>query len=613
MRQNLITELSKRVILADGAMGSRLFDKGADPTTCFDLLNLDNPALVNAVHTEYLDAGAEVLETNTFGANAIKLEAYGLAHKVSELNIRGAELARKAADTATGHVWVAGSMGPLGRMDEPLPDHRVTEVYTEQAKALAEGGADVLIIETFPRLEMLLLALAAAKEATNLPVVTQMVFTGQGGSLSGQSPQDSFAAMIQAGADVVGINCGMGPQGALKVLRRSGTPEKPLSVMPNAGFPEQSGDRLLYNSSPEYFATAVMRCVSLGARLVGGCCGTGPAHIAALRKLLDERDASAPLRTLQTTTATPSQAMPLADLPPSEFSRKLGTKKMVLVEIDPPKHLDITPALQGAEALANAGVDAITVAENPLAVPRLSNITLAGMIRRRTGAEVVVHLTGRDRNLVGTQSTVMGLAAQGLQNVLAVTGDPPPAGSDDVIKGVFDLRSFELIELLERFNQGENRHGDPMRMRAGFAIGAAFNPNTKNPALQVKRMERKIECGARYFLTQPVYTRGKVDEVVALTRHIDTPIHLGIMPLASARNAEFLHNEFPGITIPDDIRARMHDAGDNGAQVGADIAWELIEYAWDHFAGIYIMPPFNRTAVALDLVNRLRDKGLWTP
>ncbi|MBU1001221.1 MAG: bifunctional homocysteine S-methyltransferase/methylenetetrahydrofolate reductase [Proteobacteria bacterium] len=612
MRNDLMHELTRRVVLADGAMGSRLFDKGADPASCFDLLNLDNPALVSEVHAEYLTAGAEVLETNTFGANAVKLEGFGLAHRVRELNLRGAELARRAAQTAGSLAWVAGSMGPLGRLEEPLPEERVAQVYAEQAQALAEGGADVLILETFPRLETLLLALAAAKEATKLPVITQLVFTGQGGSLSGQSPQESFAAMIRAGADVVGINCGLGPQGALGVLRRAGTQHRPLSVMPNAGFPEQSGDRLLYNSSPEYFATAVMRCVGLGARLVGGCCGTGPAHIAALRKLLNERNASAPLQAVQT-AAPDAQAEPAPELPPSEFSRKLGVKKMVLVELDPPKHLDIAPTLKGAEALANAGVDAITVAENPLAVPRLSNVALAGMIRRRTGAEVLVHLTGRDRNLVGMQSTIMGLAAQGLQNVLAVTGDPPPAGAADVIKGVFDLRSFELIELLARFNQGQNSHGDPMGMRSNFAIGAAFNPNTRNPALQVRRIERKIQCGARYFLTQPVYTREKVDEVLGLTAHIDVPIYLGVMPLASARNAEFLHNEFPGISIPDDIRARMHAAGDNGATMGADIAWELIEYAWDNFAGIYLMPPFNRTAVALDLVARLRDRGLWTP
>lgn len=612
MQRDFLQELARRRIVADGAMGSRIHEKGVGAESCYDELNVTQPELIIAIHDEYLRAGAELIETNTFGANELKLERFGLADKLHLINRRGAEIAR----TCTGDgAWVGGSMGPLGRLEDMPSPERIGEMYTAQALALAEGGADVMVLETFSRLDMLLPAVTAVKRATNLPVVAQMVFTSQGGSFSGKTPEECLRALVEAGADVVGINCGTGPLGVLETLRRVGDPGALLSVFPNSGYPERSGDRLLYGSAPDYFAETVMRCAELGARLLGGCCGTTPEHIAALRRLLDAAEPAATATPKATPRVGESQTQDAAprSLPPTLLSQKLGRKKMVLVELDPPKHLDVSQALEAADAIASAGADAITIAENPLAVPRLSNTILAGMIRRRTGCEVIVHLTGRDRNLIGMQATLMGLAVDGLSNVLAVTGDPPPAGADDVVKGVFDVRSFDLISLTKTFNEGVNHHGDSMRLKANFCTGAAYNPNTRNKALQVRRMERKIECGAEYFLTQPVYTREAIDEVRELTAHITVPIFLGIMPLVSSRNAEFLHNEFPGISIPDDTRRRMREAGDNGAAVGTEIAWELMEYAWPHFSGIYIMPPFNRYAIARDLMQRLHDGGYWTP
>ncbi|MDP3429079.1 MAG: bifunctional homocysteine S-methyltransferase/methylenetetrahydrofolate reductase, partial [Desulfomicrobium sp.] len=373
----------------------------------------------------------------------------------------------------------------------------------------------------------------------------------------------------------------------------------PLSVLPNAGFPESLGDRLIYASSPEYFAGRTAACAAHGARLLGGCCGTTPEHIAALVRALDAGGTEKRVISASLAEARPQSAEP------TRLARRLREGKVILVELDPPKHLDVEPVLAAAEALAAAGVDAITIAENPLAVPRLSNIVLAGMVRARTGTDVVVHLTGRDRNLVGMQSTIMGLAASGLHNVLAVTGDPPSAGSAERVSGVYDLRSLELMRLLAGFNQGRNHYGDAMRLPVNFCIGGALNPNTRNLALQVGRMEKKIAAGAGYFLTQPVYSRQRVDEMLAATRHITAPIVLGIMPLASSRNAEFLHNEFPGIEIPPETRERMARAGERGQEEGVDIAWELLEYAWPHFAGVYIIPPFNRHAMALELMRRL--------
>ena len=665
MPANILDILARRPVLADGAMGTLLLEHGAEPGSCLDHLNLCAPERVLAVHRAYLSAGAEVIETNTFGANRRKLERHGLAGLADEINARGVALARQAAgEAAAGRpaqratVWVAGAMGPLGRTqgEEPGPEE-IAAVYAEQATSLARAGADLLLLETFPDLALLLAALDAVKAATSLPVSAQMVFTGQGRSLDGHSPAECFRILRAHGADIVGLNCGVGPKGARDILARAaaedgGGPGAPLAVFPNAGFPERLDDRLIYASSPEYFAGMVAACVAYGARLLGGCCGSGPAHVAALRQALDalehpeaartagptSSDANLVGRPAASPTASPlrGQAVPVPSpqhpgTPPApkapglEFSPAappspapagptLADKvrhpraghPLILVELDPPKHLDTGPVLEGAAALAAAGVDAITVAENPLAVPRLSNIALASLIKARTGAETVVHLTGRDRNLIGMQSVIMGFSALGLSNVLAVTGDPPPAGGEERLTGVFDVRSSELLRLLKGFNEGRNASGEDMKAGAGLFVGAAFNPNTANIRMQVGRMERKIELGAEYFLTQPVYSRDKVDEILEATAGIKTPIFLGIMPLASHRNAEFLHNEFPGINIPEGVRERMRRAGDQGGVEGLEIAWELMEYALPRFAGIYLMPPFNRYKTALELLRRAR-------
>lgn len=597
MRRGILDALSERVVVADGAMGSLLFERGVDSSSCYDALNLSDPALVRSIHQAYAAAGAEVLETNTFGANSVKLGRFDLGHRVREINLRGAELAR--AEAGEGR-WVAGAMGPLGRLgEEAAAPGEIEEIFAEQARALVEGGVDFIMLETFASLTLLLSALRGVKAAVSVPVAAQMVFTQRGRTHSGRSARECFEALVAAGADMVGLNCGIGPKNSLEVVRALGPVAAPLSVLPNAGFPEAAGDRLMYASSPEYFARQTAACAAHGARLLGGCCGTGPEHIAALVRTLGSSLPEVRIEAPHTEERTAGTAAP------TRLARRLQEGKVVLVELDPPKHLDVEPVLLAAQALADGGVDAITIAENPLAVPRLSNIVLANMVRARTGAEVVVHLTGRDRNLVGMQSTIMGLAASSLHNVLAVTGDPPSAGSAERVSGVYDLRSMELISLLAGFNQGRNHYGDDMRLPVNFCIGAAFNPNTRNMALQVGRMEKKIAAGATHFLTQPVYSRSRVDEILAATARVKVPIVLGIMPLASHRNAEFLHNEFPGIEIPLEARERMARAGEAGQREGIEIAWELLEYAWPHFAGVYIIPPFNRYAMALELMGRL--------
>ncbi len=604
MRHTILDALARGPVLADGAMGTQLLARGVSAASCLDALNLDAPDLVRAVHMEYLAAGASVIETNTFGANRRKLERFHLEGTVREINRQGALLARECAGS---EAWVAGAMGPLGRTQEEAPDpEAIAAIYAEQATALAEGGADLLILETFFDLDLLLLALAAVKSAVSLPVAAQLVLGGAGFALGGREPGECLRLLRQRGADIVGFNCGLGPQGALDILRKAGPIDGPVSVFPNAGFPERRGDRLVYPSSPEYFAALLLQCVQHGARLIGGCCGTGPEHIRALRQTLAAgRVVPRPTAAAVSPAAAAGQSQ--TDGGPTGFAAKLGNvRPLFLVELDPPKHLDVSATLAGAAALAACGADAITVAENPLAAPRLSNIALASLIRARTNVEVIVHMTGRDRNLIGMQSAVMGLHSLGLDNVLAVTGDPPPSGGEERPSAVYDVRSFELISLLDCFNKGRNAQGEDMRMRANFCIGGAFNPNTRNIAIQVRRMRRKAELGAAYFLTQPVYSRQKIDEILEAVRDVASPIFLGIMPLASLRNAEFLHNEFPGISIPETVRDRLRAAGDGEAREGVEIAWELMEYALPHFAGIYLIPPFNRHATAQTLIQRAK-------
>lgn len=608
-RFNILDELQQRIILGDGAFGTELYEKGIPLSVCYDYLNITQPEIVTQLHQDYLDVGAELLETNTFGANRWKLQHYNLADKVHEINRRGAELALQCA---RGAAWVAGSIGPLGRMEqETISDDHKADIFSEQAQGLIDGGVDLLILETFNSLADLLIALKAVKALRSITTIAQLVFTDSGRTIDGENALPAFFKLKQAGADIVGANCGIGPNGLLKVLKNTATKiDLPVSAFPNAGFPEQRDDRMMYLASTEYLSETAVELVNAGVNLIGGCCGIGPAAIKAMKEAISgfqpvakhplEPDALIEIRTVSTFQEPIVSQSHLQEL----FTRH----KVISVELDPPKTLNIVNTLEGAHALKQTGADVISIAENPLAVTRLSNVALARIIQKEVGIETIVHLTGRDRNLIGMQSELMGMAIEGIHNILAVTGDPPSRGKEERVKGVFDLRSYELISLLQRFNQGQNVDGDDLKRQTMFTIGAAFNPNTQNMAIQVKRMQEKIARGAHFFQTQPVYSREKVDQMLELTRDISAPILLGILPLVSSRNAEFLHNEFPGISIPAEIREKMRQAGERGIEQGIEIAWDLIEYAYPHFGGIYIMPPFNKYQIAVELIERIKTR-----
>ena len=612
--ESFLHTLQHHIVVADGAFGTLLYEKGIPFTECYDDLNLRQPEIVSAIHREYVDAGAEMLETNTFGANRWKLRHYGLADKVGDINRRGAEIALECAQDA---AWVAGAIGPLGRIEqEPLTDGQKEDIFREQARALIEAGVQAIILETFPSLIDALVALRAVKSVKNIPAIAQLVFTDSGRTADSHGALQAFGALKGAGADAVGANCGIGPNGIYKVLAPIAAKiDIPVSAFPNAGFPERREDRLFYGMNAEYLAEIAEKLVSCGVNLIGGCCGTSPADIRTIKAAVSElQPMQKPSLERQSVLRLQSRTEPSPGLSgaKSRLHSLLSQRCVISVELDPPKTLLIDKVLQSAQALKDAGADVISIAENPLAVVRMSNVTMARLIQTRIGIEALVHITGRDRNLIGLQSEFMGMAMEGLQNVLAVTGDPPSRGKEEKVKGVFDLHSLELIALLTGMNQGRNYYGDDLKQPTAFTIGAAFNPNVTRLEAQVRRMRRKIENGAQFFQTQPVFSKKTIDEMLTHTQDISTPILLGILPLVSFRNAEFLHNEFPGISIPDDIRARMRRAGEKGVEEGIQIAWELIEYASPHFAGIYIMPPFNRCQIAVELIRRMHTASWYS-
>lgn len=602
----LLERLQREILVGDGAAGTMFYSRGVSLEANFEHLNLARPELVSELHRDYVAAGARLIETNTFGANSARLDAIGLGHKVRAINLKGALLAREAAQGSG--VLVAGAMGPLPRVkgEEGTPSDSVqTGIFREQAQALAEGGVDLLLLETFTDLDQLLLALRVAKE-TGLPVVASMSFGENGRTASGVTAEIVAARLLDAGADVVGANCGCGPLKMLETVRRiAGAVSCPVAAFPNSGFPEYVEGRFFYRATPDYFARMAVELAGAGATLIGGCCGTTPEHI---RQMAQEVGGMrpAPRRAPTVVIAREEPAAPSPGL--SGLFSLWGKRPLITVELDPPRGFDCGKVLEGSRALRDAGADAINLAENPLARVRMGNIALANLIQREVGIEVIVHVTCRDRNLLGLQSELMGASLLGIRNILAVTGDPASIGEHAESTSVFDLNSIGLIKLLADLNRGINAAGNPVGAGANFAIGAAFNPNVQQMEGQVRRLERKIANGARFVQTQPLYDLQRLDEMLARTARLDVPILPGILPLVSERNAEFLHNEVPGIVIPDVVRARMRGKEKaDGVREGIEMAREFIAAARDRVGGFYIIPPFGRCEIAAELVRFIRE------
>jgi len=603
----ILDRLKSRVLTGDGAIGTMLYARGVGLDNNFEHLNLTDPALVLDLARQYVAAGAEVIETNTFGANYTRLAAIGLGDKVAAINRAGASIAREAASGSD--LLVAGSVGPLLRLkgeEQELNATAMEAFFRVQCAALAEGGVDLLLLETFSSLDQLLAAVRAAAE-TGLPVSASMAFLEGGRSGDGTTVEAFAAAAEEAGVDILGANCGAGPLELVKVVRRlAALTAKPISAYANCGFPEYHEGRYIYRATPGYFAAMAEEMVAAGANLIGGCCGTTPDHIASLSRALAGKQpvvrSSAPLRT----TVGPLEGVRPGD---GSFLDGWGRRKVITVELDPPKGMECQGIVENSRRLKEAGANAITLAENPLARPRMGNIALGSIIRQETGMEVIIHVTGRDRNLIGMQSDLMGASLLGLRTVLAVTGDPATMGDHAGASSVFDLHSFTLIKLLSDLNRGVNAIGNPIGSGTGFTIGAAFNPNTRNMAVQAGRLRKKVANGARFALTQPVFDPELFREALEQTRDCAIPLLPGVMPLVSERNAEYLHNEVPGISVPDAIRARMKGLEkEAGRREGLAIAKEFIDATFSTAGGYYLIPPFGRCELALELIEHIHAR-----
>ena len=615
------------IVLVDGAMGTMLYHKGVFINQCYDELALRGADLVRDVHAAYVAAGAEVLETNTFGANRAKLAQYGLEGQVAAINRRAAELAREAAETARGRrpVLVAGAVGPLGVRIEPYgPTARdeARAMFAEQMAALKEGGADLFVLETFGDLLELEQAIRAAREVdAALPVVAMTTIGADLLTPFGARPADVARALDAWGADVIGVNCSVGPQTILEAIEQmAAVTAKKLVAMPNAGMPREVGGRRIYMASPEYFATYARHLVQGGARMVGGCCGTTPEHIRAMAQALrveramsasgrgagsDARGADVAAVVVEERAAPAGVPMaPLAER--SRFGAKLAEGRFVTsVEIVPPRGIDARKLVTDARTLHAAGVDAINVPDGPRAQSRMGAIATSLLIEQQVGIESVTHYACRDRNLLGMLSDLLGAAALGLRNLLVITGDPPKMGPYPDATAVFDIDAIGLTNLVANLNRGldpgRNTIGEPTR----FVIGVGVNPAAIDPAHERQRFAYKVEAGAEYAITQPVFDPAQLERFLRSVEDTRIPIIAGIWPLVSARNAEFLANEVPGVTVPEVVLDRMRRANarskEHAVQEGIAIAREMLDQVRGGVQGVQVSAPFGRVELALEV------------
>ncbi len=596
-----------RTHVFDGAMGTMLYARGVFLNVCYDELSLKQPDLIRDIHREYVRAGAELLETNTFGANPVKLATHGLAGDTERINAAAARLAREAAGDRAA---VAGAIGPLGIRIEPFGETSRDEAraaFTRQVDGLLEGGVDGFILETFSDVDELRAAFEAVRSRTDLPIIAQMTVGTDGKTYYGTEPATFGPALQAMGADVVGVNCSVGPHGVLEVVEQlAKVVTVPISAQPNAGLPRDVGDRKMYMASPEYMAEYGRRIVEAGARFVGGCCGTTPDHIKALTGFVK----SVAPRHRVGFAAAPATAKMLDPVPLAErsaFGAKLARREFITtVEIVPPKGVDPAPMFDQVRELKAAGVDAVNVPDGPRAQSRMGALLSGLLIQREVGLESVVHYACRDRNLLGMLSDLLGAAASGIRNLLIVTGDPPKMGPYPDATAVFDIDSIGLTNLVSRLNRGLDPGGNALGGTTRFVIGVGVNPASPDPERELKRFGWKAEAGAEFAMTQPVFDLDQLDRFLKHTESFRVPIIAGIWPLVSLRNAEFLANEVPGVTVPPAILDRMRVASAKGKEAGlaegVRIAREMVAAARSRVRGIQVAAPMGRAGVALEVI-----------
>jgi len=601
-------------MLCDGAMGTLLYAKGIFINRCYDELNLSQPELIKQVHHEYFQAGAEIVETNTFGANSFRLARHSLGDKVSEINMAGVRLAREAAKSFGG--LVAGSVGPLGIRIEPLGKTSLDEAraaFAEQIAALAEASADLVILETFGYLEELRQAIRAAREVSpNLPVVAQVTIDEDANCLDGSSPETFAAKLTDWGADVVGCNCSVGPVAMLDAIERMRrVTQAPLSAQPNAGMPRSVEGRNIYLCSPEYMASYAKKFAGCGVRLIGGCCGTTPDHVRVMKSALRVSEVRKKETVVVKAPAQTPAVETLALEKRSEVGAKLARGEFVtMVEIVPPKGTDISKELAGARYLKSVGVDAVNIPDSPRASARMSNQALALLIHQQVGIEPILHYTCRDRNVLSIQSDLLGASAIGIRNLICITGDPPKMGNYPDATAVFDVDAIGLVNVVHNLNRGLDIGANPLTTATPFVIGVGANPGSPNIEEEIRRFEYKVEAGAEYAVTQPVFDIALLEQFLRRIEHCRIPVVAGIWPLTSGRNAEFMKNELR-VAIPDSIMERMArctNAEESRAE-GVAIAREMLQGLRNDVQGAQISAPFGKYSAAVDVLEVMGTSG----
>jgi methionine synthase / methylenetetrahydrofolate reductase(NADPH) len=603
----------------DGAMGTRLYDKGIYINRSYDELNLTAPDLVREIHEEYVRAGAEIIETNTYGASRHKLQAYGLENQLNEINIAAAQIAKQAADE---RAFVAGAIGPLGLRIEPYGPTSFDEAkqsFAEQASALLEGGVDLFVLETFSDLSEIQQAIRAIRELCDLPIVAQMTIQTDGKTVFGADSEIIAQRLEQYGADVVGLNCGVGPTHVLSALEkmRAATTRK-LSAQPNAGLPRDVQGRQFYMCSPEYMSKFAKRFIKAGASFIGGCCGTTPQHIKLISDAVrsvsprSQKFFTKSVETIQVKDLKPQDVQVVAPELRSKWSRKIARGEFVTsVEVLPPKGCDAAKTLDSIRLLVEAGVDAVNIPDGPRAQTRMSAQATAVLVEQQVGIEAVLHYCCRDRNLLGMMSDLLGAAALGLHNLLIITGDPPKMGPYPDATAVFDIDSIGLTNMVNKLNHGLDLGNNPIGRPTAFSIGVGVNPGAINMEEEIRRFEWKVEAGAEYAITQPVFDTEQLREFLDKIAHVRIPIIAGIWPLVSFRNADFLHNEVPGVRVTPQILERMRAASDkskeHAREEGLQIARESLLEIRDLIQGVQVSAPFGNVKYALQVFDALDE------
>lgn len=596
--------IQNTVLVADGAMGSMLFE-GVGTQRCFEEVNLLQPEAVFRVHQAYIEAGANIIETNTFGANRSKLAALGLADQVTKINHRGVKIAREAREAAAHEVLIAGSIGPLAIAPEmtDAPREEMLEIYREQALALEERGVDLFILETFSNIEMLLAAIDAVRSFSGLPIVAQLTFSEEGTTLGGTRPADAAARLAQKNVQVIGVNCTLGPQSLLPVLEGFAGAGRALSAMPNVGYPKRVGDRTVYpRSSPEYFALFARDAAALGARIVGGCCGTSPEHVRALAEAVRGLKPAQAVKAASVSVATqPERARVVQRDPESGLWRRLKSGEFaVSVEIDPPKGIALERIFEQVDKIVSSGcVQTIDINSGTLARVGMDALMLAGALQAR-GIETVPHVTTRDQNLIGLQAALLGAwSIGGVRNFLAITGDPPSAGETS---GVYEIDAIGLVKVASRLNQGTDWAGKALGGATNYTVGVAVNPTAEDLDYEIQRFYAKVEAGAHFAMTQPLFDPEHWHAFLKrIGGHSPIPIMAGIWPLTSYKQALRLNNEVPGIFIPEPVLKELESAGAGARDRGFALARRMLAWARTELAGAYLIPPFKRYEEILEL------------